>query len=98
MRAKPLGITNTNAAMSLIPDLEIVGNPDMFTLLCKASSKDQKWSKSTKALELTNGCLVQVSTQIEGNVAEALCFIPQVKIEQDINNGYKLVKSNCCIV
>ena len=51
--------------------------------------------KSTKAMEVSGGCVVQVTTQQrnpDGSyaVAEALTFVPGVKIEPDVNNGRKL--------
>lgn len=65
-----------------VPDVVKYGNPDVFKLICKASSKREQWMKSTKAMEITGaGCLVQVTTQQGDNVAEALCFVPGVRIE-----------------
>jgi hypothetical protein len=79
-----------------VPDLEVVGNVDMFQLLCKASSQSEGWLKSTKAIEIVGGCVVQVTTQqrnLDGSyaVAEALAYVPGVKIAPDENNGRKLV-------
>ena len=77
-----------------VPDVKVVGNGDSFRLLCKASSKAEGWMKSCKAMEIEGcGCLVQVTTQQGDNVAEALVFIPAVKIVDDINNGRKLVRN-----
>lgn len=61
----------------------VVGNPDVFQLVCKAHNKIL--SKSTKVMNLSNGCLVQVSTKevsSTGNiaVAEALAFIPGLNV------------------
>lgn len=66
----------------------------MFQLLSKASSKGEKWMKSTKALEIPEvGCVVQVTTQQGDNVAEALVFVPGVKVDQDLEaHGKKLVR------
>jgi hypothetical protein len=78
-----------------VSDIKVVGNGDMFQLLCKASSKDQGWMKSTKAMYIEGvGCVVQSSTQQGDNVAEALTFVPGVKIVDDINGGRKLVPYN----
>jgi hypothetical protein len=64
----------------------IVGNPDNFVLLFKANGPT--WKKSTKAMAVEGGCLVQVSTEVLGSggyigVAEALSFVPGVVIEDD---------------
>ena len=55
--------------------------------------------KSTKAMELPGGCLVQVTTQQrnpDGSyvVAEALEFVPSVRVVPDIDGGNKLVSSD----
>ena len=89
---KELDVVNVEDAKKKIDDLVVVGNVDMFQLLCKASSKRGGWMKSAKAMEIPGvGCLVQVTTRQGENVAEALTFIPNVRIEPDINNGKKLV-------
>jgi len=82
-----------------VKDLEMVGNVHLFRLLFKASSKAEGWMKSTKAMEVPSGCIVQVTTQqknFDGSyaIAEALTFVPGVRIVDDKNNGRKLV-SDC---
>jgi hypothetical protein len=78
-----LDINNTKDAMNKMSDVKIVGNPDIFQLLCKASSEKQGFMKSTKAMETENGCVIQVTTQqknIDGtySISEALTFVPDV--------------------
>lgn len=70
-----------------IPDIEFFGDPDQFSLLCKASSVSEGWMKSAKAMEIPGvGCVVQVTTQQKNPdssyaVAEAITFVPGVKIK-----------------
>lgn len=91
--SKSLNVSNIGDAKEKVSDIEVIGNGDAFQLLCKASSKSQGWMKSAKAYEVPGvGCLVQVTTQQGDNVAEALVFVNDVTIEDDINNGRKLVK------
>lgn len=81
---KSLGNTDANGARKNVEDLVTFGDADMFKLLCKASSQAEGWMKSTKACEIPGkGCLVQVTTQQGENVAEALEYIPGVRIEED---------------
>jgi hypothetical protein len=88
---KTLDVISMTDAQLKISDIKVVGVVDRFQLLCKASSKEQGWMKSTKAYEIPNlGCLVQVSSQQGDNLAEALTFVPGVKIVDDINGGKKL--------
>ena len=81
-----------------VKDVRTVGNGDMFKLLCKASSEKEGWMKSTKAMEIEDiGCVVQVTTQQRNSdgsysVAEALTFVPDVKITKDIDSGRKLIR------
>jgi len=75
---------------------KVVGNGDMFKLLCKASSQNEGWMKSTKAMQVTGGCVVQVTTQQKNpdgsySLAEALTFVPDAVIVDDENNGRKLI-------
>lgn len=75
-------------------DLVVFGDGDTFQLICKASSKAEGWLKSTKAMEIPGvGCVVQVTTQQGDNVAEALTFVPGVRIEVlgKPENGRRLV-------
>jgi len=88
---KTLNVASVEDAKKKIPDLEVIGNGDMFTLLCKASSNSQKWMKSAKAMQTPVGCVVQVTTQNGEHVAEALTFVPGVAIAKDTNGGNKLV-------
>ena len=89
---KSLDVTSVEDAQAgKVSDIVVVGDGNMFQLLCKASSKSQGWMKSAKAMQTPSGCVVQVTTQQGDNVAEALAFVPGVKIAEDINNGRKLV-------
>ena len=93
---KSLDVTSASDAKSgKVSDIKVVGNVDMFQLLCKASSQEQGWMKSAKAIETPMGCVVQVTTQqknIDGtySLAEALTFVPGAKIVNDIHGGKKL--------
>ena len=89
---KTLDITNIAEAQERISDIEVVGNGDIWQLLCKASSVSEGWMKSTKAMEVPGGCLVQVTTQQGDHVAEALAFVPGVKVVDDENNGRRLAR------
>lgn len=95
MNSKTLHNSDVSCAKINVPDIKVVGNGDMFQLLCKASSQNEGWMKSTKAMEVTGGCVVQVTTQqrnLNGSysLAEALTFVPGVRIVEDINSGRKL--------
>jgi hypothetical protein len=63
------------------PDHMIWGEPGTWKHICKVSDPNERWMKSTKAMEIPGaGCLVQVSTMQGDTVAEALCFVPGVKL------------------
>ena len=93
--AKTLHNSDISGARQNVKDIQVVGNGDMFRLLCKASSEAEGWMKSTKAMETSEGCLVQVTTQQRNpdgsySIAEALAFVPGVCIVDDVNNGRRL--------
>lgn len=92
---KTQDIVNQADAQAKVSDIKVVGNTDTFQLLCKASSAKEGWIKSTKAMELPGGAVVQVTTvhrNKDGSyvVAEALTFVPAVRVLPDINGGRKL--------
>lgn len=84
---KTLDNTNVAEAKAKVSDIKVFGNVDLFQLIAKASSKEQGWMKSTKAMETPKGCVVQVTTQQGENVAEALTFVPDVSIKVDENGN-----------
>ena len=97
MDGKTLHNSTVSEARKNISDLKVFGDGDTFTLICKASSETEGWMKSTKAMEIPGvGCVVQVTTQQGGNIAEALTFVPGVQIgviNGDKMNGRLLVRS-----
>lgn len=94
---KTLGNTDVNGAKKNVKDIVVFGNGDMFQLLCKASSQEEGWMKSTKAMQTPSGCVVQVTTQqrnidLTYSIAEAVTFVPGVNIADDTEfGGRKLV-------
>ncbi|MEZ2661775.1 hypothetical protein [Aneurinibacillus aneurinilyticus] len=86
MKEKDLNITEVRGAKANISDLQVYGDGDTFRLLCKASSQEQGWMKSTKVCNVVGGCIVQVTTQQKNpdgsySVAEALTFVPGSHID-----------------
>lgn len=95
---KTLHNSDISGARTNVKDIKVVGDGDLFRLLCKASSENEGWMKSTKAMEVHGGCVVQVTTQQTNpdgsySVAEALTFVPHVSIANDVNSGRKLVRA-----
>jgi len=94
---KTLHNSTVSGATKNVKDLVIFGNGDTFKLICKASSKEEGWMKSTKAMQIDGvGCVIQVTTQQGDNVAEALTFVPGVAIELidgDKSNGRRIVNA-----
>jgi len=87
MQEKMLDISEVKGAKANISDLKVYGDGDTFALLCKASSQEQGWMKSTKVCNLPNGCIVQVTTQQKNPdgsyaVAEALTFVPDINMDK----------------
>lgn len=96
MTPKTLHNSDVSGARENVKDIRIVGDGDLFKLLAKASSDAEGWMKSTKAMDVGHGVVVQVTTQQRNmdftySVAEALTYVPGVKIVGDQNNGRRLV-------
>lgn len=85
-KKKTLGNTTASQAKNNVKDIVFWGDGDTFKLISKASSKAEGWLKSTKAMQINGvGCVVQVTTQQGNNVAEAVTFVPNVKIQETRN-------------
>ena len=74
-------LDNTGTALKNPGAVVIHGNPDAWVCVCKASSEEEGWMKSTKVMQMRQGCLVQVSTQQGDQVAEALTFVPGATLD-----------------
>lgn len=90
MKEKDLEISEVKQAKENISDLKLYGDGDTFRLLCKASSQEQGWMKSTKVMNVYGGCVVQVTTQQKNpdgsySCAEALTFVPNNYIDIESN-------------
>ena len=121
---KTLDNTTANQAKDQVKDIKFWGDGDTFKLISKASSINEGWMKSTKAMEIPGvGCVVQVTTQqniydekllspselkalygenypayekvkvvTNCSIAEAVTFVPGVKIAEEINTETGIVE------
>src|SRR3954463_12780523 len=48
---KTLDNSDISGARQNVPDIKVVGNGDLWQLLCKASSEREGWMKSSKAMQ-----------------------------------------------
>jgi len=92
---KTMGTTDQNKCKEVVPDVVMFGD-DLFKLLSKASSENEGWLKSTKAMETTKGCVVQVTTQQRNSdgsyaIAEAVTFVPGVRIKEEFDRSGKII-------
>jgi hypothetical protein len=86
---RQLDISDAKPDKVNIKDLVMFGNTGLFALLCKASSKEEGFMKSTKVCNVPGGCVMQVTTQQRNpdgsySIAEALTYVPGVHIDRDI--------------
>ena len=88
---KSFSNTSAKEAEVNVSDIKFFGNGDSWQLICKAWSEEEDWMKSTKAMEIPGvGCLVQVTTQMEDEIAEAVTFVPGVKIKAEKDSDGKV--------
>lgn len=98
---KTLENTCASGASKNVKDIAFFGNGDLFKLISKASSQNEGWMKSTKAMQVGTSVVVQVTTQQrnpDGSyaVAEAITTIQNAVITETYkegNNGEKIVDS-----
>jgi hypothetical protein len=82
-KSKTLTNTTASQAKNNVKDIVFWGDGDTFKLISKASSVNEGWMKSSKAMQIDGvGCVVQVTTQQGNNVAEAVVFVPNTKIKE----------------
>lgn len=89
---KTLNNTKASGAKDNVSDIRFYGDGDTFKCISKAWGKNERWMKSTKAMNIPGGIVVQVSTQQGENVAEAVCFVPGVQVVPAPNNTYSIIK------
>jgi len=93
LKNKTLGNTCSNGTTKNVKDVKFWGNGDTFKLISKASSENEGWMKSTKAMQAGRSVVVQVTTQQRNpdgsySVAEALTTVPESKIaEKWVDDG-----------
>lgn len=90
--------TTEQQAQNQVKDLEVWGTSDTWKLISKASSKSERWMKSTKAMQLPTGVLIQVTTQQGDNVAEALQFVRGLEIKEIFDKKSKKVISRALVM
>ena len=87
---KTLGNTKASQAQNNVRDIQFYGDGDMFKCISKAWSESEGWMKSTKAMNVPGGIVLQVSTQQGDNVAEAVTFVPGVTVNPKGEDGYEI--------
>lgn len=95
MPEKTLHNSDVSGARQNVKDIKIVGDGDLFRLLAKASSQAEGWMKSTKAMDVGAGVVIQTTTQQrnpDGSyaLADALTFVPGVHIYDNGNGGRRV--------
>lgn len=81
---KNFSIANTKELQDKDKTVKIIGNADLWVLVCKVYSEEGLWMKATKAMNVPGrGVLVQASTQCGEQIAEALTFIPDAMVDEN---------------
>lgn len=75
--------------------LPSLGNADAFQILYRVVSSDGSMVIA-KAMYVSKGCVVMTTTRLKNQdgsyaISEALAFVPDVRIDPDVNGGHKLV-------
>ena len=80
---KTLSNTTTGESFTNVADLKKVGM-NWFHVVSKAWSESEKWMKTTKAASIPgNGVVIQITTQQNGNIAEAALYIKGCKMVEN---------------
>lgn len=102
MENKTFNNTCANGAKKNVRDIIFWGDGDIFKLISKASSENEGWMKSTKAMQCGESVVVQVTTQQRNqdgsySIAEALTTVNNAYIYEQYNNEKTEVISRCII-
>lgn len=96
-RVKPIiGDTEEmSQAPEPVSDFEVIGDIDMFELLNSFKNKKEGFERALLAKQVRGGCLVAVTTRQKNPdgshaISDALAFVPNVTICEDVNGGKKL--------
>lgn len=94
--AKSLHNTCSNGAKKNVKDIVFWGNGDTFKLISKASSENEGWMKSTKAMQVGTSVVVQVTTQQRNSdgsyaIAEALTTVENAYIKDIFDDTKQVV-------
>lgn len=70
------------AAKPATPKLKITGDAKLWTTLQQITDTTNGWTKTTRAMQVPGGVLVNTCSRKKGSdqAAEALCFVPGVRI------------------
>lgn len=98
MAKKSLHNTTANGAKKNVKDIVFWGNGDTFKLISKASSEEEGWMKSTKAMQAGRNVVVQVTTQQRNpdgsySLAEALTTVKNAVIVEEKENDVVISRS-----
>ncbi len=86
--SEPRQLDATSTATVKASDVKVFGDPDVWELLCKASSEAGGWMRSTKVMHQPDGGKVIQASTVQRNpdgsyaVAEALVYVPPSSVEQ----------------
>ncbi len=82
------------AAPTTTPAVQSIGNAELLQVLSRVVSTDGL-TTTIRAMPVAGGCLIHTATQLHVSasyaLSEALVFLPNVRIEPDINGGHKLL-------
>ena len=83
---KDLSVEGPDDLKKKVSDAIVVGDPNLWALIGKASSQKQGWMKTTKALKVDDGCIVQTETQQRNQdgswaLSQGLVYVPDISID-----------------
>jgi S-adenosylmethionine hydrolase len=86
---KTVDVQSSKKVNEKISDIKTYGDPDTFRLLCKSSSENEGWMKSTKYCNVRGGCVLQTETQQrnpDGSyiLSQALVYVPNAQVHEGV--------------
>lgn len=77
-----------------VDDITIEGAPGLWTVIQRVESKRQRAVESTDVLEIPGqGCVVRSIGNVKGQIGQAMCFVPDVRLRENEDGHMVMVKA-----
>lgn len=85
--SRPLDSKNAKDAKEKMPDINFVGNPDLYKLVGKRTDPERSYMETIKVMDSPTGCHVQIEVKLGNSLSQAMLFIKHFKHKDFLQRG-----------